>query len=131
MNLSKIPGHFMVSGVDIIALLLFAAIGRQNHAESNQFLAILSTALPFIVSWLIVSALAGLERPQAFKRWIVYTLAWAPLSALIGLALRAIWLQRTIPLTFAVITICVTTFMLLIVRVLFSYGTFKPKRGTA
>jgi hypothetical protein len=131
MNLSKIPGQFLVSGVDIVALLLFAAIGRQTHAESNQVFALLSTALPFIVSWLIVSALTGLDRPQPFKRWIVFTLAWAPLSALIGLALRAIWLQRAIPLTFAIITLCVTTFMLLIVRVLFSYRTFKPSKGTA
>ncbi|MFM2308616.1 MAG: hypothetical protein RLY87_736 [Chloroflexota bacterium] len=125
MTPSKFMTPVVVTAADIGALILFAAIGRQSHAESNQFLAILSTALPFIVSWLVVSALTGLERPQAFKRWIIQTLSWAPLSALVGLALRAIWLERTIPFTFAIITICVTTFLLLAVRILFSVRSLK------
>ena len=125
MTPSKLMSPVVVTAADIVALLLFAAIGRQSHAESNQLLAIVSTALPFIVSWLIVSALTGLERPQAFKRWMIQTLAWAPLSALMGLALRSVWLERAIPLTFAIITICVTTFLLLVVRILFSLRTLK------
>ena len=127
MTLTKPTSAVAVTAVDIVALLVFAAIGRQSHAESNQIIAILTTGLPFIVSWLVVSALTGLERPQSFKRWIMQTLAWAPLSALIGLALRAIWLQRTIPLTFAIITVCVTTLLLVIVRVLFS---IRPVKST-
>lgn len=125
MTATKSMNPMFVTAGDIVALLLFAAIGRQTHAESNQFIAILSTALPFIISWLTVSALTGLQRPQPFKRWIIQTLSWAPLSALMGLALRAIWLERTIPMTFAVITVCVTTFVLLIVRVAFSLRTVK------
>jgi hypothetical protein len=128
MTPSKQRTPVFVTSADIVALLLFAAIGRQSHAESNQFVAILSTALPFIVSWFVVSALTGLERPQGFKRWILQTLAWAPLSALIGLALRGIWLQRTIPLTFAIITVCVTTLLLLVVRVVFSIRSFKATK---
>jgi hypothetical protein len=128
MTPSKQRTPVFVTAADIVALLLFAAIGRQSHAESNQFVAILSTALPFIVSWFVVSALTGLERPQGFKRWILQTLAWAPLSALIGLALRGIWLQRTIPLTFAIITVCVTTLLLLVVRVVFSIRSFKATK---
>jgi hypothetical protein len=125
MTAAKSLNPMFVIAADIVALLLFAAIGRQTHAESNQFLAILSTGLPFIISWLTVSALAGLQRPQPFKRWIIQTLSWAPLSALMGLALRAIWLEREIPLTFAIITVCVTTFALLVVRVAFSLRTMK------
>jgi hypothetical protein len=125
MTATKSINPMFVTAGDIVALLLFAAIGRQTHAESNQFIAILSTALPFIISWLTVSALTGLQRPQPFKRWIIQTLTWAPLSALMGLALRAIWLERTIPMTFAIITVCVTTFILLIVRVAFSLRTVR------
>ncbi|RLT29968.1 MAG: DUF3054 domain-containing protein [Chloroflexi bacterium] len=125
MTAAKSLNSMIVIAGDIVALLLFAAIGRQTHSESNQFLAILSTGLPFIISWLTVSALLGLQRPQPFKRWIIQTLSWAPLSALMGLALRAIWLEREIPLTFAIITVCVTTFALLVVRVAFSLRTMK------
>jgi len=125
MTAAKSMKPILVTAGDVVALLLFAAIGRQTHAESNQFIAILSTGLPFIISWLTVSALTGLQRPQPFKRWIIQTVTWAPLSALMGLALRAIWLERTIPLTFAIITICVTTFALLVVRVAVSLRTNK------
>ncbi len=125
MTSSKSMNPVYVVAADVCVLLIFAAIGRQTHAETNQALAILSTGLPFIISWLTVSALTGLERPQPFKRWIMQTLAWAPLSALIGLALRSIWMVRTIPWTFAIITLCVTTFLLIVVRVLFSLRSFR------
>ena len=105
---------------DVVVLMVFAAIGRQSHNESNQLLAIIATGMPFVVSWLVVSALTGLYRQQSFKRWIVWTLAWAPLSNLLALALRSLWLGKPVLLTFTIVSMCVTTLFLVLVRVLFS-----------
>lgn len=105
---------------DVVALFVFAAIGRQSHSESGQIMAVLSTGMPFVVSWLVVSALTGLYHPQSFKRWIIWTLAWAPLSNLIALALRSIWLGKPVLLTFAIVSMGMTTLFLVLVRVFFS-----------
>ena len=44
---------------DVLALLVFAAIGRNNHGEGLNVLALLGTAAPFIGSWLLISPLLG------------------------------------------------------------------------
>ncbi|MFM2033130.1 MAG: hypothetical protein RLZZ297_1895 [Chloroflexota bacterium] len=110
---------------DIVALFLFAAIGRQTHSETNQLIAVLSTGMPFVVAWLAVSGLSGLHRPQPFKRWIVTTLGWAPIATLVALALRSMLLGKPILVTFAIVSVAVTTLFLVLVRVLFSL-----RRGT-
>jgi uncharacterized membrane protein YcaP (DUF421 family) len=103
---------------DIVALIVFAAIGRQSHNETNPIDAVIATALPFILGWLLVAWQGGMLVPQSLPRWIGRTLLLNVIGCGLGLALRSIWLQREIPLSFAIVSFLATTLLLIIVRVL-------------
>jgi hypothetical protein len=103
---------------DITALVIFAAIGRQNHHESNPITAVLATAAPFIIGWLIIAWPAGLLRPQPLWSWISRTMAWNVVGCGLSLVIRSIWLQREIPLSFALVSLGVTTLLLIVARMI-------------
>ncbi|GIV99444.1 DUF3054 domain-containing protein [Roseiflexus sp.] len=105
---------------DVFALLIFAAIGRASHGEEAGLTAlaqVAETAAPFIVGWLAVAPLIGAYRadvtgapPRMLTRTaLTWLVAWP-----IGLGLRALIRQTTIPLSFALVTfITVLTIMIL------------------
>lgn len=103
---------------DIIALLVFAAIGRQSHNEVNPINAIIATAAPFIVGWLLVAWQSGLLIPHPLPRWIMRTVLFNVAGCGLGLLIRSIWLQRDIPMSFAVVSFLATTSLLIIVRLM-------------
>jgi hypothetical protein len=105
---------------DVAALLLFAAIGRQNHGESNPLSAILTTALPFIIAWSLVGWVAGQLHRRPGWQWIWQSAVANIIASGIGLGIRALWLQRGIPLSFALVALGVTTLFLLLVRIIYS-----------
>jgi biotin transporter BioY len=105
---------------DVAVLLLFAAIGRQNHGESNPISAILITALPFIIAWSLVGWLAGQLHQRPRWQWIWQSAIANIVACAIGLGIRALWLQRGIPLSFALVALGVTTLFLLLVRIAYS-----------
>lgn len=100
---------------DISALLVFAAIGRSNHGEDTDVLSTLSTAAPFVSSWLLLSPFLG-----AYNRKATESLAALPSGLLPGwllsvpaaLAIRGI-LKGEIPPTPFIIVSMVATFTLL------------------
>jgi FlaA1/EpsC-like NDP-sugar epimerase len=106
---------------DIAVLLVFAAIGRQNHGESNPISAIISTALPFIIAWSLVGWATNQIHPHPRWQWIWQSALANVLACALGLGLRALWLQRGIPLSFALVALAVTTLFLLIVRLVYSF----------
>jgi hypothetical protein len=101
---------------DVIALIAFAAIGRQSHNESNPIEAIIATATPFIIGWVLVAWPSGLLVTQPLPRWIFRTIAFNVAGCGLGLLIRSIWLQRDIPLSFAVVSFLATTSLLVIAR---------------
>ena len=101
---------------DVLALVVFAAIGRQSHNESNPINAIIATATPFIIGWLLVAWQGGLLVPQLLPRWILRTIIFNVAGCGLGLAIRSLWLQREIPLSFAIVSFLATTSLLIIVR---------------
>ena len=101
---------------DIIALIIFAAIGRQSHNESNPIGAIIATATPFIIGWLSVAWVGGVLVPQPLPRWILRTIVCNVIGVGLGLFIRSIWLQRDIPLSFAVVSFVATASLLVIAR---------------
>lgn len=103
---------------DLIALVVFAAIGRQSHNEANPIDAIIATATPFIIGWLLVAWQSGLLVPQPLPRWIWRTVLFNVAGCSLGLVMRSIWLQREIPLSFAVVSFFATSSLLIIVRLL-------------
>jgi peptidoglycan/LPS O-acetylase OafA/YrhL len=78
--------------LDVVAVMLFAAIGRRTHGESTAIVGVLATGWPFLVG-----ALAGWTGGSAWRRpaslrtgAIIAATAWAG-----GMALRAVTGQGT------------------------------------
>jgi hypothetical protein len=101
---------------DIIALIVFAAIGRQSHNEANPIEAVIATAMPFIIGWLLVAWPSGLLVTQPLPRWVFRTIVFNLAGCGLGLLIRSIWLQRDIPMSFAVVSFLATASLLVIVR---------------
>jgi|HigsolmetaAR202D_1030399.scaffolds.fasta_scaffold00025_33 hypothetical protein len=94
---------------DICSFLLFSAIGRSSHGEAagfDAFFEVVKTAAPFMIGWFVVAPFSGalkqelLEQPSALVKRTLLTLV---IALPIGFALRALFLQRGIPLSFAIV----------------------------
>ena len=104
---------------DTISFLVFAAIGRNSHGEAAGFGAVLEvvrTATPFLLGWFVVAPFAGalrgdlLSHPRSLlqRTSLAWLCAWP-----LGLGLRALFLQRGIPLSFAIVVGITNTILLL------------------
>lgn len=110
---------------DSAALLLFAAIGRASHGEESGLEALLQvagTAAPFIAGWFLTAPLFGAYgsathglRPMLTRT----TLCWLA-ACPVGLGLRALALERSVPLSFALVTLITVLLILLAWRALFA-----------
>ncbi|MGH3983410.1 MAG: DUF3054 domain-containing protein [Pseudonocardiaceae bacterium] len=88
----------LAAGVDVLAVLVFAAVGRSSHAEVDA-LGTVTTAVPFLlgllVGWLVVRAWrAPLRLPVGVAVWVC--------AVVVGLGVRAAFTHR-LPPTFALI----------------------------
>ncbi|HMO55776.1 MAG TPA: DUF3054 domain-containing protein [Roseiflexaceae bacterium] len=115
----------LVAG-DLLGLMIFAAIGRASHHQAtglDTITQIAFTAAPFLAGWLFAAPWVGAfrsdlhDRPAALAARTV--LAWL-LGCPIGLGLRALLLQRSIPLSFAIVTFLTVLAILVVWRVLFA-----------
>ncbi len=106
----------ILAGGDLLVILSFVWIGRSSHALSlTDVLGGLWVALPFIISWFLVTPWFGLFSGQVCRVWRKVTprllIAWA-IAGPLGLILRALFLGRPIPggilLPFALIAIVYT-----------------------
>ena len=84
---------------DVLAVLVFAAVGRSSHAEAMDAFGVLRTAAPFLlgllVGWLGAQAWrAPLRLPVAVTVWVG--------AAGVGLGVRAALTHR-LPLTFVLV----------------------------
>ncbi|GAA5147752.1 DUF3054 family protein [Pseudonocardia eucalypti] len=88
------------AGADLLAVLVFAAVGRGSHAEALDPAGLLGTAAPFLVGlaagWLASRAWRAPARP------LVGAAVWVA-TVLVGLGLRAAFTHR-LPPVFALIT---------------------------
>ncbi|MGB6164280.1 MAG: DUF3054 domain-containing protein [Pseudonocardiaceae bacterium] len=89
----------LAAGADVLAVLVFAAVGRRSHAEMVDAYGVLTTAAPFLLGlllgWLVVRVW------HAPLRLPVGVAVWAGV-VIVGLGLRAGFTHR-LPLTFALI----------------------------
>src|SRR5262245_6936250 len=103
-------GALLVAG-DALAFLIFSAIGRASHSEAAGLAAlaqIAETAAPFAIGWFAVAPFVGVFRAEVAARprrmlartAVAWLLAWP-----VGLLLRALIRQTSIPLSFAVVTL--------------------------
>ena len=114
---------------DVIALLIFVLVGRRNHSLSiSDIGATLATAVPFWIGWFVVAPWLGLFRPEVCRsprKWLPrLLLAWA-IGCSLALILRTLFLGRPIfggiSLSFAIVTFGVTTVLLVMWRLIYSW----------
>lgn len=89
------------------ALLLFAAIGRTNHAEEVDVAQSVLAALPFLASWLFRSPCLGAYSRQATSSLSAIPFGVAPslaVGTLSGLATRCTIKGYVPPVVFSVLT---------------------------
>ncbi len=98
---------------DLLVLLSFVLIGRRNHALSaTDIVGALYTAVPFVISWFLVTPWVGIYRADvsqaASKLLPRLLLGWA-IAVPLGHVLRALLLGRPIPagipLTFVLVSL--------------------------
>jgi hypothetical protein len=98
MSPRRIPALAIVA--DVVAVVVFAAVGRMSHAEPDNLLGLLGTAAPFFVgvvaTWVTPTVRAN---PVGVRAALT---VWAG-TVVIGLLLRAGFTER-LPLSFAVVT---------------------------
>lgn len=77
--------------VDVVAVVVFAIVGRSSHAETNTFLGVLGTAWPFLAGVLVGHAVCLLVAPLRADptRWRTGLAVWAG-TLVVGMVLRAI-----------------------------------------
>ena len=85
--------------LDLVAVLAFAAIGRESHAEGVDVLGVLAVAAPFAAG-AAVGALVG-RTWRAPTSWSAGLVTWAG-AVVLGLALRAA-VEGRLPASFAVV----------------------------
>ncbi|QIM20871.1 DUF3054 domain-containing protein [Phycicoccus sp. HDW14] len=97
--------------LDVVLVVVFAAVGRRSHAEGLDVAGILRTALPFVVGtaagWLLASIVLD-DGPRSLG----YGAVVVALTVVVGMGLRAIAGQGTAP-SFVVVATVVLTVLLL------------------
>jgi Protein of unknown function (DUF3054) len=89
----------LAAGADVLAVLVFAAVGRSSHAEVGDTFGVLTTAAPFLLGlflgWLVARVWrAPLRLPVGVAVWTGVVI--------VGLGVRAAFTHR-LPLTFVLI----------------------------
>jgi len=114
---------------DVLVILSFVWIGRSSHNLSlADVLAGLSTALPFIIGWFLITPWFGLFRAQVNKHrgqlTVRLLLAWA-IAGPLALVLRALFLGRPLPggiiPTFALVSLSYIGLVALVWRLGYSW----------
>lgn len=122
----------LVAG-DMLALLLFATIGRRSHGEAAGLAAVAEvarTALPFAVGWLAVAPWAGAFTPARTAglgpMLRATSLGWAG-GLLVGAVVRALMIGRPSPLSFYIVTFLAALLLLGGWRAVFALGEERMK----
>jgi len=112
---------------DLVALALFAILGRNTHNEAVGFeaaRAVAGTAAPFLIGWLVASPLLGALRRTAtstsalmFRATLTTWVVAFPLAML----LRGLALGRTSPLSFYIVACSFPLLLLLAWRLSFAF----------
>jgi hypothetical protein len=85
--------------VDVIAVVVFAIVGRSSHGEPNDLVGVAVTAWPFLVGCLIGLIVSrGWRRPAALSTGIVVWLC----TLFVGMVLRALT-GRGVAVTFVIV----------------------------
>jgi hypothetical protein len=103
----RIPA--LALAADLVAVLVFSAVGRASHEESGSVLGLVGTAAPFVVG--VVAAWAS---PLVRARPAGFAAGAAVVAGAAGLGLLLRWaFTGRLPLSFAVVTVVALAVLLL------------------
>lgn len=98
-------------GVDVVLVLLFAAVGRSSHAEAGGIAGLLGTAWPFLVGLVAGWALVRWRRADWPRAWHHAIPIWVA-TVVLGMLLLAVTGQGTAVSFVAVATLVLAAFLL-------------------
>ena len=101
--------------VDVVAVVVFVAIGRRNHDGSTSFLNILGVAAPFLIA--LLASWVGLRtwnEPFTRRSWAA---TWA-ITVIVGLLLRRLVFDRGIATPFIIVATITLGVLLALSRLL-------------
>mgnify|MGYP000182443059 FL=1 len=101
--------------VDVVAVVVFVAIGRRNHDEGTALSGVLSVASPFLIalgaSWV---GLRTWNQPFTRRSWAA---TWA-ITVIVGLLLRRLVFDRGIATPFIIVATITLGVLLALSRLL-------------
>ena len=101
--------------VDVLAVVVFVAIGRRNHDEGTAISGVLSVAAPFLIA--LIASWVGLRtwnEPYTRRSWAA---TWA-ITVFVGLLLRRLVFDRGIATPFIIVATITLGVLLAIGRLL-------------
>lgn len=107
---------------DVLALLLFALIGRSSHNEGFDLSNLLLTAAPFLLAWLALGPLLGAySRTSTAKLSSIPLRLMAPWAVSIpaALAIRGLVRQAVPPTPFIIVSLVSTLLLLSLSRAVY------------
>ncbi|MBO8171627.1 MAG: DUF3054 domain-containing protein [Bacillaceae bacterium] len=125
-------GTLLLIAGDILVFLIFSIAGRADHEMSLSLIDTLKTAMPFILGWFITAPLMGAYRPEAVENMPAAAkkaAATMVIATIVGLLLRALYLQRGVNILFGVITLGFNLVLMVIWRV--AYTGVKNRKTAA
>jgi len=86
--------------VDVVAVVVFVAIGRRNHDEGTALSGVIGVAAPFLIalgaSWLVLRTWRGpINRASLVATWVI--------TVFVGLLLRRVVFDRGIATAFIIV----------------------------
>lgn len=114
--------------VDVVLLVLFAALGRRTHDEGSPIGGTLVVAAPFVIGYLAAAAAVRLDRrPVEIARGAA---VWA-LGIPVGLLLRGTAFDRGLAPAFVAVAILTTGVFLVGWRAAYHLASVRRRRGSA
>lgn len=125
MNLHRSPRRYLFLALDVVLIIVFAALGRDTHEHGLEPAGILITASPFLAAcvagWLVLG-----RRWSPAALWPAGAALWL-ITVVAGLGIRALAGGGVAP-SFALVTLCVLGAFLLLPRAL---AALVRRRGPA
>jgi hypothetical protein len=111
--------------VDVVAVVVFVAIGRRNHDGSTSFLNILGVAAPFLIA--LGASWIGLRTwREPFNR-ASFVATWV-ITVIVGLLLRRVVFDRGIAMAFIIVAVITLGLLLGLGRLLSRKLTAKTSQ---
>ena len=96
--------------IDVLAVLIFVAIGRRSHEEANSISGLLQTAAPFLIAAALSWVVVAVTKPNG--TFVPALVTWA-ITVSVGMLLRNLAFGEGTATSFIIVT-TITLFVLIV-----------------